>query len=347
MILLTGAPGWLGNRMLEMLSGRMRLSHPPETMPEGPVRCLVEPGANPSILASLMPEAEVVTGDLTRPESLQPFVRGAEGATLLHFAGTIHPTKGVRQFYDVNVRGTWNLMRAAATAGVKKVVVLSSNSPCGYTKDPVVCFTEDSPYNPYMHYGRSKMLMEQAVQTASHESGFDVTILRGCWFYGPHQPARQSAFFRFIKYGRFPLIGGGRNMRSISYVDDLCQAALRAATRFGARGQIYWVASERPYAMSEIVEAVRDALSSALGIHVPPPRFAPPSVVSDLARFADLTIQSTGLYHQATHVLSEMNQNIVCSIARAKEELGFIPEVDLKEGMERSVRWCMKHGARI
>lgn len=347
MILLTGAPGWLGNRMLEVLSGSARLLHAPDAAPEGPVRCLAGPGAKLSVLKSLMPEAEVVTGDLTRPESLQPFVRDAEGAALFHFAGVIHPTQGVRQFYDVNVRGTWNLMREAAAAGVKKVVVLSSNSPCGYTKDPNARFTEDSPYNPYMNYGRSKMLMEQAVHSVSAESGLDATILRGCWFYGPHQPARQSTFFRLIQQGRFPLVGGGRSLRSLSYVDDLCQAALRAAVMPVARNKTYWVASERPYSMSEIVETVRTVLSKAFGVNVPLSKLALPSIVSGLARFADLTLQSTGLYHQSVHVLSEMNQTIVCSIARAKDELGFVPEVDLREGMERSVRWCVEHGISV
>ena len=61
-------------------------------------------------LQSIKGHLELITGDLTQPESLKPFFKGAEGATLFHSAGIVHPNNGVKQFYDVNVQGTQNLI---------------------------------------------------------------------------------------------------------------------------------------------------------------------------------------------------------------------------------------------
>jgi len=61
----------------------------------------------------------------------------------------------------------------------------------------------------------------------------------------------------------------------------------------------------------------------------------------------DGLLQSVGLYHQKFHVLSEMNMTIACDITRAKEELGYRPLVELREGMRRSIAWCLDQGLEI
>ncbi len=107
----------------------------------------------------------LATGDLTDPASLQALCRGAEGATLFHVAGLIHPKLWTRDFERVNVDGTRALLAAAEEAGVRRVVVVSSNSPLGC--NPLIpghVFDETSPYNPYMGYGRSKARMEALVR---------------------------------------------------------------------------------------------------------------------------------------------------------------------------------------
>jgi nucleoside-diphosphate-sugar epimerase len=69
-----------------------------------------------------------------------------------------------------------------------------------------------------------------------------------------------------------------------------------------------------------------------------------PGMASSFAYVADSTLQSLGLYHQKIHVLSEMNKTIACSVARAEQELGYRPTVELEEGMRRSLRWCVEQG---
>lgn len=72
-----------------------------------------------------------------------------------------------------------------------------------------------------------------------------------------------------------------------------------------------------------------------------------PGLIADLARVVDGTVQGLGFYNQEFHVLSEMNLTIACTISRAKKELGYAPLVSLREGMRRSVQWCLDRGIAI
>jgi nucleoside-diphosphate-sugar epimerase len=88
-------------------------------------------------------------------------------------------------------------------------------------------------------------------------------------------------------------------------------------------------------------------LEEDFGMDVAHKRLKLPSVVGDIAYYIDAAIQATGLYHQKFHVLSEMNKNIACSIDRARYDLGYEPKVALREGMRRSIKWCLDQGISI
>jgi nucleoside-diphosphate-sugar epimerase len=164
-------------------------------------------------------------------------------------------------------------------------------------------------------------------------------IIRAPWFYGPNQPPRQSLFFRMIRDGKGPLVGGGGNRRSMAYVDNLCQGLLLAAATEAARGRTYWIADARPYTMAEIIDTVERLLETEFGQTCAHKRMRLPGVASEVAWLADKTLQGLGLYNQKIHVLSEMNKTIACSVEKAKAELGYRPVVDLEEGMRRSLQW--------
>ena len=104
---------------------------------------------------------------------------------------------------------------------------MSSNSPFGTNPHRADTFRNDEPYHPYFGYGRSKMQAELRVLDAV-DAGLDAVIVRPPWFYGPFQPARQTTFFTLVRTGRFPVIGDGRQRRSMVYVDNLVQGIVRA-----------------------------------------------------------------------------------------------------------------------
>jgi nucleoside-diphosphate-sugar epimerase len=331
MILVTGANGWLGRRLVRLLCANGY---------RGAIRILVQPGENVNDLMEL--GAHKVEGDVRNGQNVRAFLKDAQGAILIHLVGVIHPQR-THDWMEINYEGTKTLIREAGSARVARAIVMSSNSPFG-----AGIFDENARFNPYMGYGRSKMEMERWLRTNGSSGLFpDITIIRACWFYGPEQPARQTRFFSMIKAGRFPIVGDGMNRRSLSYVDSLAHGIFLAMQNPQAAGRTYWLADEHPYSMLHIVATVREVLRNDFGMKLKPTTIRLPSVVSDIARAADWSLQKLGFYNQELHVLSEMNLTIGCTTERAKRELGYKPLVDLREGMRRSVQWALEHGGKI
>jgi nucleoside-diphosphate-sugar epimerase len=343
--LVTGAAGWLGSRLVgALVYGLSECDWLPRANPRLQVRCFVLPGEDAALIEELGDRVEIVRGDITRAEDCAKLCEDAAGAVLFHVAGIIHPRRRA-EFYQVNVDGTRNVLEAAIAAGVRRAVVVSSNSPCGTNAHPDHVFDEASPYRPYMHYGRSKMRMEQAVAGYNQAGKIEAVIIRAPWFYGPNQPPRQSLFFRMIRDGKGPLVGGGGNRRSMAYLDNLCQGLVLAASVEAANGRTYWIADARPYTMAEIVDTVERLLATEFGQKCVHKRMRLPGLASEVAWVADKLLQGVGLYHQKIHVLSEMNKTIACSVERAKAELGYRPVISLEEGMRRSLKWVWEqHG---
>ena len=337
---ITGAAGWLGTALMHAL-----------TAAEGPwartgaIRALVRNRVEGDRLSALGPSVEPVIGDLLDGDSLDRLFGGLNGAVdVIHTAGVIHP-RSTAEFFTVNVDGTNAILDASRRAGVRRFVHVSSNSPFGTNSHPDDRFRNDEPYHPYYGYGRSKMQAELVVLDTV-AAGSDAVIVRPPWFYGPHQPPRQTTFFKMVRTGRFPVFAGGSQSRSMVYVDNLVQGVVRAELTEAAPGSSWWIADERPYTVSEIVGTVGRALVDE-GFVVSPNRIRVPDVVARVAELADATLQRTGRYHQQVHVLGEMNKNIACDISAAQRELGYSPEVALYEGMRRSIRWCVSQGLQL
>src|SRR6185503_3941839 len=194
----------------------------------------------------------------------------------------------VAEFYQINLNGTTHLLDAAIQTGVQRAVIVSSNSPCGCNPHPDHLFDEHSPYRPYMHYGRSKMRMELAVQ--ERRGQIETVIIRPPWFYGTNQPPRQTLFFQMIRDGKAPIVGNGQNLRSMSYIDNLCQGLLLAATVERASGQTYWIADKRPYSMNEIVDTVERLLENEFGQKCAHKRMRLPGLAGEIAFAADAAL---------------------------------------------------------
>jgi nucleoside-diphosphate-sugar epimerase len=346
-VIVTGALGWLGISLVESLvkglAGHDVLSEP---CAERRLRCLILPGQDATTLKAISESIEVITGDIRNAADCARLCQDFKGATLFHTAGIIHPRK-VSEFFEINVDGTSRLLDTAIDAGVKRAVVVSSNSPCGCNPHPDHLFDEYSPYRPYMNYGRSKMRMELAVQERQQQGKIETVIVRPPWFYGPNQPPRQTLFFRMIRDGKAPIVGSGKNLRSMGYIDNLSQGLLLAALTDKANGQTYWIADQRPYSMNEIIDTVEQLLENEFKQKCAHKRMRLPGVASEIAFIADASLQKLGIYHQKIHVLSEMNKFIACSIGKAEKELGYRPAVALEEGMRRSLSWCVARGIKI
>lgn len=345
-IVLTGTHGWLGSRMLHALVHGLD-DYPEIIAPNSSIRAFYLSGETAvDVQAANGTTIDNVFGDLKNPADCDRLFEGTDSPLLVHTAGVIHPSR-VKEFFSNNVGGTLNLLEAAHRRGCRRAVIVSSNSPIGCNPTPEHRFTEDSPYNPYQGYGRSKQEMELRCRERAAELGMELVIIRPPWFYGPFQPARQTLFFQMIKDGSGPLLGAGLNQRSMVYVDNLCEGLHLAANHPQAAGNTYWIADAEPYEMRVILDTIESVLEEDFGMTVAHKRMRLPSIAADIAYYVDAAIQATGLYHQKIHVLSEMNKNIACSIDRARTELGYEPKIALREGMRRSIQWCLAQGQTI
>jgi nucleoside-diphosphate-sugar epimerase len=335
-VLITGVPGWLGNRFLEILVQGFEREGP---VNDWKIRCLVLEGADTSFISNLSGDVEIITGDVTKKETLKNAVTDVD--IIFHIVGIIHPKK-VKQLYAVNTTGTENLISQAAAAGVKRFIYISSNSAGGTNRKRDILMKEDDEPKPYLNYGMSKYRAENIVKGFQETGKIDAVILRPCWFYGPHQPARQTRFFKMIKKGNPLVFGNGLNLRSMSYVDNTVQAMLLAATSPSAPGNTYWIADAKPYTTLEIYQTVGELL----GVTHLKPRFLP-TISSEVFLLGDRLLQGLGMYQTEVHVAGEMNKDIACSIEKARKELGYNPNIELREGMKRSIEFCRNIGVDI
>lgn len=334
---VTGASGWLGQNLVRALAAQ-----------RDRVRCLVPVDDHAAPLSLLAPGVDVVVGDVRDPATVDRLFDGiGSDAAVFHAAAVIHPTSSTREFFDVNVGGTQNVVDRARRSGAARFVHVSSNSPFGVNPTPDDVFTEDSPYNPFLGYGQSKYEAEQIVQKAADRGDLATVIVRAPWFYGPYQPARQSQFFRTIRRGRFPLVGDGTQRRSMAYTDNLVQGLLCAEVADKAPGNAYWVADATPYELREVLATVRRALEAEGLPTSGPDTLRLPRLAAQVAEKADILLQKKGRYVQPLHVLGELNHTIACDISRARDELGYRPTVALEEGMRASIRWCLDHGEQL
>jgi nucleoside-diphosphate-sugar epimerase len=332
-VVVTGANGWLGQNLVRALAPvRER------------VRCLVRTTDDAALLSVVGPAVEPIVGDIRDPAALDRLFEGIGAATVFHAAGVIHPVSKVRELFDVNVGGTQLALDRARRAGAARFVHVSSNSPFGTNARPTDRFTEDSPFDPYLGYGQSKLEAEQLVQRSFEHGDLATVVVRPPWFYGPYQPERQIQFLAAIRKGRFPLVGDGTQQRSMVFTGNLVHGMLRAEVAAAAPGNAYWIADAEPYELRTILDTIKRALQ-AEGLSVTDRRpLTMPRLGARLAEGVDRFVQGRGRYIQAVHVLGELRHTIACDISRAREEIGYDPPTALFDGMREAIRWSQANG---
>ncbi len=334
-IIVVGAGGWLGQAILRGLTkgiaGREDLNGVADDVN---IIAVDLPNALAAI-TSQDPRIEKIAVDVCDRGTYDRLKNQAEGALVIHVVGIIHP-QNVKQFFAINHEGSVNFLKYMADHGAKRAVVTSSNSPIGTNPYPEHVFDEKSDYNPYMGYGKSKMLLEKSLLNKSY--AMEVVIIRAPWFYGLNQPARQKEFFEMIRNGKGPIVGSGNNRRSMVFTENLAQGIFLAAEKPGLDKEIFWIADERPYTMNTIIDTVERLMDEEFGLQCKHKRLRLPGLAAEVAYVVDKVMQSVGLYHPKIHVLSEMNKTIACSISKAKKDLGYKPQVSLEAGMRQSLQ---------
>lgn len=321
-VFVSGATGFLGLRLVRSL-----------------VRCGIDVVAlvrdAKRVPVDLQGCASLVVGDLRNRSDLSPHLAGV--TFVFHCAAVTTNSVPWRVQYDTNVRGTENLVRAAARVGVQHMVHTSSVAVYGLDDRPhAVDESEPLPTNPdrWAYYIRTKIEAEQVARAVAEEHDVALSILRLGLLYGPG--AARPVGRGLAQVGSWRLIlGGGRNYLPYTYVDNAVDCMLLAAAKSRPGVEAYNVV-DAPSVTVRDAAAKDGRLRGETVRLIPVPAF----LLSTLARFFEYRSRAGETAPKLTrYVVRSATRNIVYDCRKAKTELGWEPAVDLDGGLRATQSW--------
>jgi UDP-glucose 4-epimerase len=262
-----------------------------------------------------------VGGDVMQTDILQSAFRGADAVFHLAALWLLQCHEYPRTAFDVNVRGTFNVMEACVATGIKRLVWSSSASVYGdAVTEPM---EEDHPFNNKNFYGATKIAGEAMLRAFHHRYGLNFVGLRYMNVYGPRQDYHGAYIAVIMKMldaidnGQSPTImGDGSEAFDFVAVED-CALANVCAMKADAVDSFYNVGTGKRTSLKELAELLINLTGSNQPI-----QYAPRS--------------------QATLV-----RNRIGSPKKASAEIDFTAEIDLRNGLERLIEWRAGHKAEV
>jgi nucleoside-diphosphate-sugar epimerase len=334
-ILITGATGFVGSHLVaRLLDDNKSLT----SKRQYAIRILMRRGSKLNNIISNNDAAdklEIVYGDLTDNASLLNATKDVD--IVFHLAALLgSPEITYSQIYDANVKGTQNLLRASEKNKVKRFIHISSVAAMGPIKQGMIA-DEKTPCNPVSDYDKTKYLAELAVK----ESKLRWTIIRPTTVYGPGEIKNKAKMFSFIKKGLFRIIGDGKNMLALVYIDDLIEAILLAAHSNASSCQTYIISGDYSGSSSCTMNNFVATIATHLQVNVPG------HMPLWLAKTAALCFKTLRIFKVPQLLSSDRIRSLTnsssFSIAKARKELGYSPKVSLDEGIARTVSWYEKN----
>ena len=302
-VLVTGGAGFLGSHVVQLvLEGGERL--------------------------------HVYRGDVADRAALDKALMGVQ--RVLHCAAKTGPWGPEAEYGRTNVHGLETLVRAAIAAGVERVVHVSSitvhgNNVHGAADEGAPLRVEPNPYS------RSKVAGELLLERMIRDEGAPVTIVRPGWIYGPGDRASFGRLADTIAAGRMVMVGSGENHLPLVYVRDAAEGIVLASRAERAAGRSYLLVNDEHVTQREFLAAIAAELAAP-----PPTRHVPyglavaAGAVAETAWRLARRREPPPVMRYGMQLLGGENR---FSISRAREELGFVPCVDMAEGVRRSVAW--------
>jgi len=329
-VFVTGGTGFIGQHLVAALRAEGR-----------PVSVLVRTQSgvadSPACLALEALGAELVPGDLLQLSSLKAAL--ARATTVFHLAGRLW-TPGVvdEEYTRLHIDGTRNVLTACAEAGsVLKLVYCSTTGVLGPTGQTPA--SEDVPFQPSNVYERTKAEGEKLARRMADQAGLRLSVVRPGLVYGPGD-LHLLGWFRTIQRGYYHVVGRGDNMLHPIYVADLVDGMLRCAAMPAADGRVYHLVGEQGLPMCVLAEALARALDRPL------PRWHIPTLAAwVLALLFELMPGMPPDRRPLTRGrVKFMTESRVYCGRRAREELGFVPQINLADGLQRTVAWYRSEG---
>ena len=329
-ILITGASGFIGSFIVEEALKRgfetwaaMRKSSSKEYLQDERIK--------------------FIELNLSSKEQLVEQLRGQAFDYVVHAAGV---TKCLNKadFHRINTEGTKNLVTALLELQMplKRFVFVSSLSVFGAIREqqPYEEIRETDTPQPNTEYGRSKLEAERFLDSLSSQPPFPYVILRPTGVYGP----REKDYFlmaQSIKQHSDFAVGYKRQDITFVYVSDVVQAVFLALEK-GQTGRKYFLSDGEVYQSTTFSDLIHEELGRPWWIRITAPVWVLRIVTFFGEYYSRLTGKITALNNDKFNILRQRNWR--CDIQPAIDELGYHPEVDLKEGVRRAIKWYKEQG---
>lgn len=322
-VLVTGGEGFLGKHLVARLSKLGK-------------RVRVFARAHTDTSQRQISESNVIWGDIRDQKAVKKAVEGV--ATVIHLVSNFR--KGgsdKKEAYTINVEGTENVLKAALKCGVKRLIHCSTIGVHGNILS--IPADEETAFNPGDLYQETKLIAEKRVWEFYRKTGLPITVIRPISMFGPGD-LRMLKLFRMIKKGRFVMVGNGKPFFQPAYIDDVVQGFILCLENENAIGEVFIIGGDEYLHLRELVQLIAEELG------VQPPRLKIPLFpVLFLATLCEKICVPLGiepLLHRRR--VSFFQNNRAFSIAKAKKALSYKPQVSLRGGIKRTIRWYEEQG---
>lgn len=289
-------------------------------------------------------KVEFIKADISDPlflENLSAFPKKFD--TIVHLAACLDYYGDWKRIHEVNVRGTTNLLRLAQRSFVKKFIYISSIEAIGTVETKEISANEETAPRPVSSYGKSKLEAEKQVLTFG-EKGLNSVVLRLGNVYGPGSeafivPVLNAIIKRDLLLKYLPVYKS--HCLHFIYIDDAVNGIIKAV-QSDKKGEIYILAGEEYTTIGALFEMIAESLNVDNNLLIRKER-----KMDKLYLILQKNIlRSLKRANLVTYFIAGHRKRIhrAYSIEKAKKDLGYSPQVNLREGIARTLEWARKEG---
>ena len=315
---VAGASGFLGRRLAELLQQ------------EGAaVRALVRPSSRVVLPQSIA----IVRCPLADGEALAAALDGAD--ILFNCIGHSADWGAWESFHEGNIESVEHLWRAAARAGVGRILHVSTTDVYGYPRS--ACDESQPLIDVGLPYNRSKIAGDRLARGLGSELGLDVTVVRPATIFGPGSHDWVLELGRLLQAGQVPTIRGGRTNAGLVFVDDVGYAMIELAAVSDAAGEAYNVVDPSPISWYAYLAGICEVMGAR------PPRVdIPEGLALSLAFLSETVWRCLGMKRRplfTRHAVYVMCRDQHYGAAKLCEKIARFPRVGLAQGLDTTWAW--------
>lgn len=332
--LITGGTGFIGRALVNRL------------FKEGNRVVLLTRAAD-RVDGLLRKKADILEADICDPASLEKLDARSQGIdVVIHLAAVLDYFGDERKLFRVNVEGTINLLNFAKKTGIKRFIYISSIEAMGTAGKGDIPANEAFACKPISPYGASKLEAEKQIRRLAKERGINAVILRLGNVFGPGSPAfiipianailKDGALLRFLP------IYKDRHLHPV-YIEDAVNGIITASQRKDISG-VYIIAGEEYVTIETLFMLIAQELN--MDINLQSGKTIKDALFLDLRKklykfrkMADLLTYLTAGEGMRVHR--------AYSIETARNELGYSPKTNLKDGIAKTIRWAEENNILV